>query len=243
MLERFPGQSSHHLLALLHRLRPHPEHEVFRSPHALLEIRDEVEHGVEVWAGADRVSVICRLNRKWALVFGHPNLVATPHNSGCGRRRIGLVSFVELSIICQLISVLIVRRLRARAVNCYTSCLLAETTTHFKGKLTPAQVAEGINATRENARRLAKDAQLLLEAERYPTAASIAALAIEESGKESILRGMVLARDDKEVAQDWRDYRAHTKKNAAWILPDLAAKGARTLEDLRPMFDQSSLHP
>ena len=46
-----------------------------------------------------------------------------------------------------------------------------------------------MNAARRNARRLAEDAKLLLEAGRYPTATALAVLSIEESGKMSILRG------------------------------------------------------
>ena len=57
----------------------------------------------------------------------------------------------------------------------------------YRGKLTPAQIAEGMNAAICNARRLEGDAQVLFDLERYPTAASIAVLSIEESRKVSIL--------------------------------------------------------
>lgn len=113
----------------------------------------------------------------------------------------------------------------------------------FRGKLDPAAVAQGINAANSNARRLVKDAKLLLEAHRYPTAAAMAILAIEESGKISILRGLCVAHDSKELTREWRNYRSHTKKNASWILPQLLAAGARQLEDMRPMFDERSDHP
>lgn len=53
----------------------------------------------------------------------------------------------------------------------------------FKGELSAAQIASGMNAARRNARRLADDARLLLDAERFSSAASIAVLSIEESGK------------------------------------------------------------
>jgi AbiV family abortive infection protein len=84
---------------------------------------------------------------------------------------------------------------------------------------------------------------MLLANGRWPTAASIAILAIEEAGKVSILRAVVLARNDDEAFDEWKAYRAHTKKNVAWILPDLAAAGARKLEDLRPLYDSTSDHP
>ena len=113
----------------------------------------------------------------------------------------------------------------------------------YKGPLSPADVAAGMNAANGNARRLAEDAALLLERGRFPTAAALAALAIEEAGKTSILRGLSLARDEQELKEAWREYRSHTKKNAVWILPSLVADGARSLDDFRSMYDPGSDHP
>jgi AbiV family abortive infection protein len=113
----------------------------------------------------------------------------------------------------------------------------------YRGKLTPAQAAAGMNAAANNAKRLAEDSAMLLANGRWPTAASIAILAIEEAGKVSILRAVILAKNDKEALDEWKAYRAHTKKNVAWILPDLAAAGARKLDDLRPLYDSTSDHP
>ena len=53
----------------------------------------------------------------------------------------------------------------------------------YRGSLDPAAVAKGMNAANRNARRLVADAKLLLDGERYPSAAALAALAIEESGQ------------------------------------------------------------
>jgi AbiV family abortive infection protein len=100
-----------------------------------------------------------------------------------------------------------------------------------------------MNAAADNARRLADDAALLLLNARWPTAASIAILAIEEAGKISLLRALVLARSDQETLEEWKAYRSHTKKNVAWILPSLVAAGARKLNDLRPVFDSTADHP
>jgi len=113
----------------------------------------------------------------------------------------------------------------------------------YKGALSPQQIAKGINVANKNAYRLAKDAEFMLDSGRYPSAASLAILSIEETGKVSILRSLALAKDDKEIAEYWRDYRSHTKKNVSWILPELTAKGARRLEDFRPIFDETSKHP
>ena len=113
----------------------------------------------------------------------------------------------------------------------------------YKGELSPQQIADGMNAAAENARRLADDAKLLLDAKRFPSAASIAALSIEESGKVSILRALALARTQDEIKDEWRSYRSHTSKNVSWILPQLVANGARKLDDFRPVFDTSADHP
>lgn len=113
----------------------------------------------------------------------------------------------------------------------------------YKGTLSASEVADGINAAIQNAKRLAADAELLLENKRYPSAASIAILSIEESGKVSILRGLSVARGGEDLKESWREYRSHTKKNAAWILADLVKSGARKLEEFRPIFEKDAEHP
>jgi AbiV family abortive infection protein len=100
-----------------------------------------------------------------------------------------------------------------------------------------------MNAAGRNAERLCDDASLLLQEARYPSAAALAALSIEEAGKLSILRRLAVARDEEEVAECWRNYRWHTKKNIAWLLPQLVADGARRLDDFSPLFDGESDHP
>jgi AbiV family abortive infection protein len=112
----------------------------------------------------------------------------------------------------------------------------------YRGRLTARQIATGINAARRNARRLAEDSQLLFDAKRYPTAASLAILSIEEAGKESILRQIALTNEDKELKASWKDFRSHTKKNAMWLLPQLVSKGARRLDDFRELFDEEADH-
>ena len=84
-----------------------------------------------------------------------------------------------------------------------------------------------MTAAAANARRLLSDANLLLEGKRWPTAAALAILAIEEAGKQSILRSMSIARTDKEVADLWKDFRSHRVKNAHSALHEYAAAGAR----------------
>ena len=89
----------------------------------------------------------------------------------------------------------------------------------YRGRSTTAQIAAGMNAAAMNARRLSEDAESLITAGRYPTAASIAALSIEEAGKVSILRELALAGTDAEVLEVWKRYRTHTKKTSPSSFP------------------------
>jgi hypothetical protein len=49
----------------------------------------------------------------------------------------------------------------------------------YRGSLSPAQIAAGMNAARENASRLLNDAKLLAQSERFASAAALAILSIE----------------------------------------------------------------
>jgi AbiV family abortive infection protein len=112
----------------------------------------------------------------------------------------------------------------------------------YNGPLTPAAVAAGINAANANSRRLAADARIPLDAGRYPSAAALAALAIEESGKPSILRGLAVARSPDKLRPEWRRYRDHRSKNGSWIMPSLVAQGARQLHHFRGLVEREAEH-
>ena len=112
----------------------------------------------------------------------------------------------------------------------------------YKGNLTPKQAAEGIRVAIENAASLVTDAKLLFDNGRYERSVALAVLAIEEAGKISIIRSILLENDPGELKKSWQEYRRHTDKNLSWILPELASKGARQLEDMRSIFDKDSGH-
>lgn len=112
----------------------------------------------------------------------------------------------------------------------------------YVGALTPAQAADGIEAALKNALSLLEEAELLLKNNRWQRAAALAILAIEEAGKPSLIRGLLVAANSKDLQDKWKEYRTHTKKNLMWILPQLTVKGATHLEDLRPIFDESRDH-
>lgn len=113
----------------------------------------------------------------------------------------------------------------------------------YRGPLSAEEITAGMNAANANALRLAEDATVLLAAGRIPTAASLTALSIEESGKTSILRQLATATSKEEIANAWKSYRSHTRKNVQWRLPALALAGARKLEEFRPLFEEDADHP
>lgn len=113
----------------------------------------------------------------------------------------------------------------------------------YRGVLTCAQIAAGMNAARQNALTLVEDAKLLFNHRPYPRATALAILSIEESGKLAVLRELALARNAEEMREAWRRYRTHTEKNRMWTLVDDALGGASKLEDFRKMFAPDSHHP
>jgi AbiV family abortive infection protein len=112
----------------------------------------------------------------------------------------------------------------------------------FRGELSAKDVAEGINAAIRNAKRLAADAKLMLDAKRYPTAAALAILSIEETEKVPTLRALSVARTKEELTQAWEDYRSHRVKNTAWIAAELDAKGAGHLSGFSEAMEKDPYH-
>lgn len=98
-----------------------------------------------------------------------------------------------------------------------------------------------MNAALTNARRLLRDADALVAASSYPSAAALAILSIEEIGKLHILR-MLLTVPQGARKSMWREYRSHVAKNVLWLFPLLVARGARRLDHFRLLFSESSPH-
>lgn len=113
----------------------------------------------------------------------------------------------------------------------------------FKQIISLEKAAEISNGAIQNAKSLLEDAKLLFEHGKYPRAISLAILSIEESGKPSIVRSIILEDDAKEILKLWKSYRRHQDKNSMWIVPELILNGARTLENLRKVVDPKSDHP
>ena len=81
-----------------------------------------------------------------------------------------------------------------------------EKLSQYRGTLSPTQIVGGMNAAIRNVGRLADDARILFGLERYPTAALIPALSIDESGKVTILRHFATARDLRNCGRIGQDY-------------------------------------
>lgn len=114
----------------------------------------------------------------------------------------------------------------------------------YDGPLTLEQAAAGIAAAAQNARALLEDAELLLKNHRWPRAASLAMLSIEEGGKLPILRELLLVESKKDLEAVWRRYRSHTAKNALSGIPSLAKDShLPRFDDCVKIFRKDAEHP
>lgn len=67
-------------------------------------------------------------------------------------------------------------------------------------------------------------------------------LAIEEEGKVPLIRGLLTAKTPKELRDEWRAYRCHTKKNVMWALRKYASSDPN-IGDFRPMYASGNDDP
>ena len=117
----------------------------------------------------------------------------------------------------------------------------------YKGELNAAEVSAGMNAAIRNAKRLYKSASILFDNGDYASAVSLAILAIEESGKTSVLRAIALTTDEKLLKDYWKEYHSHVEKTKLWNIQDYIPKDKAKvkLEDFKGMFlvdNMSSKH-
>jgi AbiV family abortive infection protein len=87
-----------------------------------------------------------------------------------------------------------------------------------RGLLSPRDLGRGILAAHRNARRLFRDAVLLLENGRYPGAVSMAILAHEEKSK-SFTVGVIASelQVPPSLFSPWKDFSHHAHKNATTL--------------------------
>jgi AbiV family abortive infection protein len=116
----------------------------------------------------------------------------------------------------------------------------------YRGMLSIQQITDGMNCAIENAIRLRDDAVMMFENCRYPTAFTLAVLAIEEYGKLSIFRRMSTASTDKDMQTLWKEFTQHTAKSIGWPALDSARAmlehGPVKLDDLKPIFVKDAEH-
>jgi AbiV family abortive infection protein len=79
-------------------------------------------------------------------------------------------------------------------------------------RLSPSEMGRGILVANRNARRLLGDGILLYEGARYPSAAALAVLAMEEAAKWSTLLQVTIAQDEKQIRETWRLHTLHVPK-------------------------------
>lgn len=128
-------------------------------------------------------------------------------------------------------------------VNVGQAIMAAQKLQQYRGRISVTEATRGISCARKNAQRLVADAELLLANERYASALALSVLSIEEAGKVSILRALVLARSEEEAKGDWKEYRSHTSKNRLWPIVEFVLKGARKLDDFRALIAEDADHP
>src|SRR2546425_10735426 len=98
----------------------------------------------------------------------------------------------------------------------------------YRGRLTPQQAADGIAVALSNARALVKDAELLLEHQRHARATALAILAIEEAGKLSVIRALLVARDESELREERRPDVRLSQKNGLYHRSQVRDNGTQT---------------
>lgn len=112
----------------------------------------------------------------------------------------------------------------------------------YKQSLTSEKASKGIKAALENSQSLYADAVLLFNNKRYSRSIALSILAIDEAGKPSIIRSILLEDNPKILKEEWASYRSHHQKNSMWIVPELISKGSIKIDDLRKVVDENSDH-
>ncbi|MFP8490009.1 AbiV family abortive infection protein [Gracilimonas sp. Q87] len=103
----------------------------------------------------------------------------------------------------------------------------------YNQKLTPEKAAEGINAIKSNAHSLIDDAELLYKHGRYERATALSILAVEEAGKVSIIRSILMEDDQKELNKEWKRFRNHLDKNWGLAFFEAVQKGNNHFDELK----------
>ena len=85
----------------------------------------------------------------------------------------------------------------------------------YEGKLSLEEISKGIKFCLENATALLIDAEILFRAKRYPRSLSLLLTAIQEVGKVTILKKMIMISidDTKSWKKLWSEFKSHPNKD------------------------------
>jgi AbiV family abortive infection protein len=109
----------------------------------------------------------------------------------------------------------------------------------FTGQLSAASAIKGAQLLQENAARLTEDAKILLQAKRYPSAAMMAVMALDELSR--IFHPLIFAalHMPKQLAQGWKQFRCE-RQGFPWSIfqrrIDWLVAGAMSDEELNDML-------
>ena len=102
----------------------------------------------------------------------------------------------------------------------------------YCGPLSAKQASAGMQIALQNAKRLIRDAELLLKKGRLPSAVGLAILAAEEAGKIRILYQLAVSEDTQQLKSAWGDYRNHKKKNPVITFYYYLFEGPSTINEI-----------
>ena len=92
---------------------------------------------------------------------------------------------------------------------------LSEIPAPYRGNMSVSDILDGMERIDQNAADLLEDARLMFDNGRYPRAASLAVLALEEHAKRSLLVVYRLISEDPKLRKRfWREYRDHKAKSS-----------------------------
>ncbi len=110
---------------------------------------------------------------------------------------------------------------------------------YYNGPLTPAQVAEGIQSTITNSKKLYAEAKLLLEARCWERATVLAIQSMAEAYKPKHLRLLLLAKTDEELHKTWEAYRTYDAREIRQRRFSFVRLGSNAVdEDMAPLFGE-----
>ena len=113
----------------------------------------------------------------------------------------------------------------------------------YRGPLSPELASEVSAAALRNARRLIADAEVLVAANRLPTAVSLAVLAIEEATKAELVR-LIVSASTSHLKEAWQQFRGHDAKQSLFIksVLDFAENNPEVLKpELGPLEEMLSV--